>query len=861
MSPPPSPSRSFSNTTLTHAVAGWVPGPLLLPFLAGALQYARRHTYVYKSLYNPGPGCRPSESHPLPQTPVAPAAAMPAPYSDNMYSDMGQDASDDERDALSPTDGYFHASASSDAASSSALGRQPDQQHQRTSSNVPSVPNVLVEDPTLRDQGAKAREAEQERQINNAADHHHTTASSPYPPQLSSTSSYHPTPSASAASPRQEPGSPAANPSSPSFVPSHHHRRSVEEDEPVQFPGDRQSQGYQTFASLSANARTGSDGGNMGVPEEQQALLPRHPESMGGNPNGPPHSRWQRLKDSMSSPNLRPKIKTILGVLLIFSIIFAIFGGITITSSSSHKNPKFIDKDPVREPDMGGDSDMEWKPSYGCRNTPHVFDKRTTSIGFGGERKLQVTQTIDKNDRPRNGRMPQVFGQLIVRPAGDDKSEGTIDLEVISNDANLGVEVHADLEGNDQLFKMITPHALDWWSQSGDGPCIQMRVTLWVPRKSFLRNLAIDAIQLDISLLDGLVLGVSDSTAISTISGDFRASLSKDVNDDVVPYTLESRKTYIKTTSGNIRGWFPLYDLLKISSASGDITTQVSPKPADKKSPESAVLDVGSISGQVKITEPLAAAIKGGKPSNKLPARDYVIKVATASGDIEVEAATSSSGTFASTSGNFDLKLLPVLEKDLQKSESKPQLSTDTKSGDSRITILEPLWTSTSGTRMYPPGRAAPGSDVFLPPVDVPLPPYVDDGNDAADEPRKNPEKSHKGPDDALIIIHPHTASEIKARKVDDGKTRAPLSVLEAKHSSISGDARLFYPASWSGHFHLQSISGNTVVRGDGIEIIRRSRGIMKVVEGRKGDGESDIKVESMSGDMELVVGKGDNAW
>ncbi|OAQ92004.1 hypothetical protein VFPFJ_03744 [Purpureocillium lilacinum] len=823
---------------------------------------------------------------------------MPAPYSDNMYSDMGQDASDDERDALSPTDGYFHASASSDAASSSAFGQQPDQ-HRRTSSNVPSVPNVLVEDPTLRDQGAKAREAEQERQINNAAGQQ-TTSSSPYPPQLSSTSSphtsHHPTPSASAASPPQGPTSPAANPS-PSFVSSHHHRRSVEEDEPVQFPGDRtrlpylhtpshtsthatapsqphhhsqldappayspspssppssQPQGYQTFASLSENARTGNDNSNMGVPEEHQALLPRHPESMGGSPNGPSHPRWQRLKDSMSSPNLRPKLKTILGVLVIFSIIFAIFGGIHISSSSSHKNPKFIDKDPVREPDMGGDSDLEWKPAYGCRNTPHVFDKRTATISFGGERKLSVKQTIDKSDRPRNGRQPRVYGQLIVRPAGDDKSEGTIDLEVISNDAELGVEVHADLDGDDQLFNMITPRALDWWSNSGDGPCIQMRATIWIPRKSFLRTFAVDTVHLDVSILDGLVLGVSDTTTIKTIVGGLRTSLPKDVNDDVMPYTLESRKTIIETVSGNVKGWFPLYDLLKISSASGDITTQVGPKPANKDSPESAVLQIGSISGEVSIKEPLAAAIADGKAGKKLPARDYVIKVETASGDISVEAATSSSGTFTSTSGNFDLKLLPVLEKDLQKSEGKPQLSTDTKSGNARVTILEPLWTSTSGARMYPPGRAAPGSDVFLPPVDVPLPPYVDDGNDAP----KNPEKPQKGPDDALIIIHPHSAGEIKARKADDGKTRPALSVLEAKHSSISGDAKLFYPASWTGHFNLQTISGNTAVHGEGIEIIRRSRGIMKVIEGRKGDGESDIKVESMSGNMGLHVGKG----
>ncbi|UNI16156.1 hypothetical protein JDV02_002622 [Purpureocillium takamizusanense] len=820
---------------------------------------------------------------------------MPAPYSDNMYSDMGQDASDDERDALSPTDGYFHASASSDAASSSAFGHQPEQ-HRRTSSNVPSVPNVLVEDPTLRDQGAKAREAEQERQINNAAGQ--TTSSSPYPPQLPSTSSpdtsHRHTSSASVASPHQGSTSPAANPSSPA-VSSHRHRRSVEEDEPVQFPGDRtrlpylhtpshtsthatapsqphhhsqldappayspspssppssQPQGYQTFASLSANARTSNDSSTMGLPEEHQALLPRHPESMGGSPHGPPYPRWQRLKDSISSHNLRPKLKTILGVLVIISIISAIFGGISISSSSSHKNPKFNDKDPVREPDMGGDSDLEWKPTYGCRNTPHVFDKRTTTIGFGGERKLHIKQTVDKSDGFHNGRQPRVYGQLIIRPAGDDKSEGTIDLEVISNDAELGVEVHADLDGNDQLVNMITPRALDWWSNSGDWPCIQMRATVWIPRKSFLRTFAVDTVHLDVSVLDGLVFGASDSVNVKTVVGNVRTSLPKDVNDDVVPYTLESRDTIIETVSGNVKGWFPLYDLLKISSASGDITAEVGPKAADKDSPQSAVLEVGSISGEVSIKEPLAAALADGKASKKLPARDYVIKVETASGDISVEAATSSLGTFTSTSGNFDLKLLPILERDLQKSEGKPRLSTDTKSGDARVTVLEPLWTSTSGARMYPPGRAAPGRDTFLPPIDVPLPPYVD-GNDAPEK----PEQPQKGPDDALVIIHPHSAGEIKARKADDGKTRAGLTVLEAKHSSISGNAKLVYPASWAGHFSLQTISGSTVVHGKGIEIIRRSRGIMKVIEGRKGDGESDIKVESMSGNMSLLVGE-----
>lgn len=108
---------------------------------------------------------------------------MPVPHSDNMYSEMGHDGasvSDDDRDdALSPTDGYFHASGTSVAASSQPFipgqGHLPQQRHQWTSSNVPVVPNVLVEDPTLQtDESAdKAKEAkaELERSMNNGSRH------------------------------------------------------------------------------------------------------------------------------------------------------------------------------------------------------------------------------------------------------------------------------------------------------------------------------------------------------------------------------------------------------------------------------------------------------------------------------------------------------------------------------------------------------------------------------------------------------------------------------------------------------------------------------------------------------------------
>lgn len=509
---------------------------------------------------------------------------------------------------------------------------------------------------------------------------------------------------------------------------------------------------------------------------------------------------------------------------------------------------------------MGGHSDLGWTPSSGCRNTPHAFSKTSISLRFGSNRKLDIRQEIEKTSDTHNWRQPRIFGQIILRPTGDDASEGSIELEVISNEEDLRVQLDSETYGDNQVFRMITPRAIQWPSSSGDGPCIQMRATVWVPRKAYLRAFTLSSVHLDVRVVDGLIMGVTDETKIDTVVGNFRTSLPKDVNEDVVPYTLESRKIRIETVSGNVEGWFPLYDLLQISSASGDITAQVAPKPADEKSPQSAVLDISSVSGDIKVTEPLAGALEAGKPGKKLPARDYITKLSTTSGKIQGEVATSSEGKFDSTSGNTVLKILPIFDKDIRKSGSKPQLSTSSMSGDWRLTVLEPLWTSTSGTRMYPPSQPSPDDNVILSPIDVPMPPSLHDDDDDDDE--DDDDAPRKGIHEPLVIIHPdvkpaehHHRPRGASHNADRTTATPALSFLRSKHDSVSGDLRLFYPASWEGRFLAQSISGNIRVGGDGIEIIRRDRSWAKLVEGKKGDGDSEIKMESMSGSVELVVG------
>lgn len=289
--------------------------------------------------------------------------AMPAPYSDNLYSGDDNPWDGEQNDALSPTDGYFHASSGLEEAATSSPS--PPVRQQRQSASVPFVPNVMVEDPTLQEDraAAKAREAAEERLINSASagrssplgdsQPHHQTI-----PFAQGQASFYPShPSHPSPPPRSQVAthpqlqahhhSASASASSSSASSGHYHRRSIDEEispfQPssaagqapnqytVQRPADAPpayspsasspplSSGYQTFAPPQA----GTHPETMGLPEENQTLLPRQPESMGGAVNGSREPLWQRIKGSIT----RKKIRTVLGVLVIISIILALFGG------------------------------------------------------------------------------------------------------------------------------------------------------------------------------------------------------------------------------------------------------------------------------------------------------------------------------------------------------------------------------------------------------------------------------------------------------------------------------------------------------------------------------------------------------
>lgn len=547
----------------------------------------------------------------------------------------GYDNAADHSEALSPSDGYFHASdSSSPRASSSSVSRHRDAD---SYPGVPTVPNMLVEDPSHPYPSAASHSKPLPHHHHN---HHHH---------------------------------------------SHHSHTHYEDVPPAYEPGGPTSPqtGYQTIIRSRAVNSDDSEStmGGAGVPGERRSLLarPRAPESMS---SGVPRDDERRSRGLswLTWSVIRRRLATILGVLVIFSIVVVILQ-VTL-GSSKEKEPQ---PDDLWESPSG---DLTWSPSGQCRDNPHRLPKVTGRVAFSSGRNLTIVQ-----DQPtRLARHPHVSGELILKPAaGDDKSSGEIVVEAISNYYKLDDISSATIVKHDetaQSFTVTVPPTTGWdWDALALSPCIQIRITVLVPPRAVLDNLDIRLAHLNVDILPGVHLTAAALSSLSSTAGHVRTPPDADA------YRLDGRHIDISTASGSVVGWFPLYDLLRIRSQSGSINIKIGPKPASDSDPDAAAsLQLSTVSGSITAA---AAALR-------FPPREYVDSVSTVSGFIRAELPFSSLGRFESKNGFLSLTLWPVLEP-----EAKARLTTSSINGYTDLVLKPPHWTTTAA------GAGAAGGGVL----------------------------------------------------------------------------------------------------------------------------------------------------
>ena len=168
--------------------------------------------------------------------------------------------------------------------------------------------------------------------------------------------------------------------------------------------------------------------------------------------------------------------------------------------------------------------------------------------------------------------------------------------------------------------------------------------TVSIPPGTTLENLGINTETLSVTFFPGLQYAITNSTEINAHSSSL--SLSADEPPSI---EINHRETNIHVNSGSVRGSYPLYDVLDISTTSGSIDIEVEPKDADEDNVQPAVLRLSSKSGSVRASTSIVS----------VPARDYKTFLESLSGGVNAKILHGSRTSLRSLSGHIKADLYP----------------------------------------------------------------------------------------------------------------------------------------------------------------------------------------------------------
>ncbi|KAK4178703.1 hypothetical protein QBC36DRAFT_367079 [Triangularia setosa] len=738
------------------------------------------------------------------------------------------DGDEDDADAFSPVDGYF-GSSNDPSSDTSALA---------ASSNVPHIPNIWVQDPSL-DQSStassKAREAELERQdsrqpstcplSNYTADgsvggltasrYDSSAYTGSSRGQQYSGSYSRPATHVQSSSPPSSAG-PSASSARP-YTPYQHRAaydaersRLLPQDAPPAYtPSPTSSQGSQGGHDASRSYSTFSlPTGTMGRWGETQGLLPYEPESMtdtGNDGSNEGTSQWrERLKSRISSfDESYCKLAFIVVGLVVLSTGFLTTLINSVRDERSHLQPP-----KMNYPDL--DNKPSWQPGSSCGTDRITRDPQSFAVSFSADKPLAIIQNISHTNDHHSYKPIQIHGSVILRRTDSDHPDPSLVVVTTANNELIATTISWD-ESSQKLIVTIPNFLPSDAPNQPPWPCIHLTVTLWAPASSSLFSLSISTTILSILLVDNLSLSVGENTVLSSTVGSITSDTT---GSGVSPSTTLSPSfnfisplISVSTTSAPISGSWPLYNYLSFETTAGNIKVSILPQPdLNPDHPKPAVLNVKSSSGTVELIEPISAArdayetgktlaLEGAgylaeKPEAAIPVRDYRVDVHTTSGNIKARLATTEWGGWKSMSGKIDVEVLLVLDEGVYNDKVGRQAGLETRStsGNTVFSAWEPLWVGVGAGRK--------------------------------------------------------------------------LRVVKARHGSTSGDVRVGYPKSWEGEVNLGTLSGRLKVGGEGVRVVKGGEGgwpgVRKNVVARKGEeGEKGSKVEgkSTSGDVSVWVG------
>ncbi|KAL1653917.1 hypothetical protein SLS61_003318 [Didymella pomorum] len=285
------------------------------------------------------------------------------------------------------------------------------------------------------------------------------------------------------------------------------------------------------------------------------------------------------------------------------------------------------------------------------------YNVKTEEHNFGTSKEVNIKETMHQLDGPYK----RIQGWVHITKAPADQAAGTVQART-----SYAVSPSIDV---DSIKYATTSNSLTiggaYSTPSIEGlptgsACLGMSVVLYVAPGATLENLNVEATHLGMQIHGGVNFTVTNTSAISLTSGTLDASM------------LNSRQTYLKTTSGSISGKYALSDLLVIDTRTGSVNIDVAPKEAAAGAATPAIFRANSQSGSMRVDF----------ERKHIPERDYQTFINTTVGSIDGMFIHGSKTELSSVAGSMMADILPY------KSGAFPStLDTSTHSGQMNVTL------------------------------------------------------------------------------------------------------------------------------------------------------------------------------
>jgi len=291
---------------------------------------------------------------------------------------------------------------------------------------------------------------------------------------------------------------------------------------------------------------------------------------------------------------------------------------------------------------------------------------RSLSFFFDSPDRFSVQENIDSSSIS----LLNIYGTLtLTSDLSDQKSEFQVDVSMTSY--NIEIE-QTNIVKTDNSLEIRTPKWVNrsYWRR----PSMEVDIVVHVAKGTKVNDFAAFSRHLNAEINSDLSLSATDQTAITTLNGH--------VHCPQEPSKFTSRRTYISTASGGIRGEYALQDVLSVKTVSGGTHITVNPKAASKTQTAPALFCASSSSGH----------IEANFNDYNIPDRDYQVDVSGGSGGTSGKYVHGSRSSFSSRSGHLGVSVIPY------DAAEPSELTSEHTSGGTDIELRAPVKRNKSGT-------------------------------------------------------------------------------------------------------------------------------------------------------------------